>query len=85
LLKSYGPPFVHHIDAYRLEGGQSSADVEDAMDDAEAIIFIEWASNIKDALPQARIELQFRHISDHEKEVTILKEGPIDVKKLLND
>lgn len=85
LLKTYGPPLVHHIDAYRLEGGYPSFDIEDAMDDEEAIIFVEWASFIKEDLPKDYIELEFKHVNENERTLTIKKEGPLDVKKLLND
>lgn len=82
LLKSYGPPLLHHIDAYRLEGGHTSFDVEDAINDPDAIIFVEWASFIQEALPSEWIELYFTHVNEHERMLTIKKEGPLDVKKL---
>lgn len=85
LLKTYGPPLMHHIDAYRLEGGQASFDIEEAIDDQEAIVFVEWASFINEDLPQEYIELAFTHVNEHERILTIKKEGPLDVKKLLND
>jgi tRNA threonylcarbamoyladenosine biosynthesis protein TsaE len=85
LLKTYGPPRFHHIDAYRLEGGLSSFDVEDALYDQDAYIFVEWASYIEAALPKSKVRLIFKRISDVEREVTLESEGDLDVKKLLID
>jgi tRNA threonylcarbamoyladenosine biosynthesis protein TsaE len=85
LLKTYGPPTLHHIDAYRLEGGHYTGDIEDALEDEKAYIFVEWASYISEALPSKMIELRFKHINENEREVTLIQEGLVDVKKLLND
>jgi len=85
LLKTYHHPLMHHIDAYRLEGGLPSLDVEDAINDSDAIVFVEWASFIEDILPNDRIELEWTHSHENQRTVTIKKEGSLDVKKLLND
>jgi tRNA threonylcarbamoyladenosine biosynthesis protein TsaE len=85
LLKTYGSPSLHHIDAYRLEGGHYAGDIEDALDDQKAYIFVEWASYISDALPTPMIELHFKHINENEREVTVIQEGLLNVEKLLND
>lgn len=53
ILKTYGPPRLHHMDAYRLDGDAS--DLEDALYDDEAYIFIEWATNIKASLPRRTV------------------------------
>jgi len=57
LLKTYEPPKLHHMDAYRLDG--EAWDLEDALHDETAYIFLEWASHIPDSLPNTTVHLRF--------------------------
>ncbi len=57
LLKTYEPPKLHHMDAYRLDG--DAWDLEDALNDETAYIFLEWASHIPDSLPETTVYLKF--------------------------
>lgn len=52
ILKSYSLPngnFLHHIDAYRLEGIHQDLGFEDLLD--EGICVIEWPKFIEDSIP----------------------------------
>lgn len=55
ILKTYGPPRLHHMDAYRLDG--DADDLDEALFDDEAYIFVEWASHIKSQLPKRTLFL----------------------------
>lgn len=84
LLKTYGPPRLHHIDAYRLEGGYPGFEVDDAINDPEAIVFVEWASYIQALLPKDYITLHFTYVNDQERMLTINDKGFFNAKKLFN-
>lgn len=55
LLKTYGPPLMHHMDAYRLD--VSSFDLDDALNDSQAYLFLEWANRIQPSHPAKTIHL----------------------------
>jgi tRNA threonylcarbamoyladenosine biosynthesis protein TsaE len=63
-----------HIDAYRME---SMADLKFSLDpfmkDKSNLLCIEWAENIKEALPQKRTEIQIKKKSNDFREIEILK------------
>jgi len=75
ILKTYGPPKLHHMDAYRI--GPDSEDLDDALDDSDAYIFCEWASRIESRLPVQTIFIKFTHTDDH-KVLTFDGNGVID-------
>ena len=52
-----------HIDAYRLHSGQELIDmgIWDYYDSG-AIVIIEWADLVADAIPPDAISLEFRHL-----------------------
>lgn len=81
ILKTYGPPRLHHMDAYRLDG--DADDLEDALFDKDAYIFVEWASNIIDRLPKKTLFLTFSQTPD-ERVVKINGNGVLD-EDLFND
>lgn len=84
LLKTYFPPLMHHIDAYRLEESEAIFDIEDAIEDEEAYIFVEWASYIQNFLPKNRIHIQFNLEKNQERSLNITSEGDIDVESFFN-
>lgn len=81
ILKTYGPPRLHHMDAYRLDG--DALDLEDALYDDDAYIFIEWATNIKESLPKRTVFLNFHQIGGT-RTVQIDGNGVID-EDIFND
>lgn len=85
ILKSYENPLMHHIDAYRLEGTQDIFDIEDAIYDEDAYIFVEWASFIEPMLPKNRVHITFSLGLNQIRLLTIRAEGDFDVKSLLSN
>ncbi len=81
ILKTYGPPRLHHMDAYRLDG--DADDLEDALFDEDAYIFVEWASNITNRLPKRTLFLTFSQNSQ-ERVVKINGNGVLN-EDLFND
>lgn len=60
LAKRYiGSPGLLHVDAYRLSSPEELVDLGLWEDMAEAVSAIEWAQNVRAALPAERIEVVF--------------------------
>lgn len=64
-----------HIDAYRLETAAEFGALkpEEFLNDASSIVCIEWAENIRDALPQPDMMLKFSSdgMEEGERDITI--------------
>lgn len=70
LMRSYPLPHpvagyrrLVHLDAYRLRHGRETAalDLRGIIRDPESIVLVEWAGNIKGALPKNSVRLKFEH------------------------
>ena len=63
-----------HIDAYRLESGQEllNLDFEDLLADPKNLILIEWPERVMDALPPDLVKINFKFISESEREIDML-------------
>ena len=62
-----------HIDAYRLAHGQDLINLgwNEIVQDPENLIFIEWPEKVLDILPEDRIEVQFEHLNEKSRQITI--------------
>ena len=62
-----------HIDAYRLVHGQDLVNLgwNEIIQDPENLIFIEWPEKVLDILPEDRIEVQFEHLDEKSRQITI--------------
>lgn len=76
ILKSYeqenGQP-LHHIDAYRLEGGSQDLGFEDCFD--EGICVVEWAQFIEDQIPEDHICISIEEGMDENRVITMEATG----------
>ena len=65
----------YHIDLYRTktEADIASAGVYDVLARPHTISVVEWPEKIKKNIPQKRIEIRFKRISDGEREITVQK------------
>jgi len=65
----------YHIDFYRVGNIKELYDIgiEDYLNDAEAISFIEWGNLFIDVLPKKRIEINFNINSDFTREIEFKK------------
>ncbi|TVQ32180.1 MAG: tRNA (adenosine(37)-N6)-threonylcarbamoyltransferase complex ATPase subunit type 1 TsaE [Phycisphaeraceae bacterium] len=77
------PPLIH-IDAYRLD---SAGDLEslgwDVAVEGSAIVVIEWAERIEEALPAHALHITIDHIGEQERRIRI--EGPDPWPQRLRD
>ncbi|MFA6797112.1 MAG: tRNA (adenosine(37)-N6)-threonylcarbamoyltransferase complex ATPase subunit type 1 TsaE [Candidatus Paceibacterota bacterium] len=60
-----------HIDAYRLESSKEAKSLgwNEISTNPQNIIFIEWPERILDILPENHIKLNFKFISENEREI----------------
>jgi tRNA threonylcarbamoyladenosine biosynthesis protein TsaE len=71
LMHSYsGRMKLHHIDLYRVKKGDEFLPFEEILMD-DGIVAIEWAERAQVFLPEKRIEVKFKIISENEREILI--------------
>ncbi|MBD3282337.1 MAG: tRNA (adenosine(37)-N6)-threonylcarbamoyltransferase complex ATPase subunit type 1 TsaE [Candidatus Portnoybacteria bacterium] len=79
LMKKYPLPsknpfnYMYHIDCYRLKDHKDiiELDFEEIISAKENIVLIEWAEKIKKALPKETIWINFKILSEKEREINI--------------
>lgn len=61
-----------HIDAYRLKNEKEILNLgfEELINNLENIIFIEWAENIKKALPKKYLKVKIKHLEGESREIS---------------
>ncbi len=67
---------LFHYDFYRLgEAGIMAEDVNEVMDNPEAITVIEWSGAVSEILPKDRLQINIWATDDQEREVSISAGG----------
>jgi tRNA threonylcarbamoyladenosine biosynthesis protein TsaE len=63
-----------HIDAYRLESGKEllSLNFEEIIKNPRNLILIEWPERVADILPADLIKINFKFITEFEREIEII-------------
>lgn len=65
---------IFHIDAYRIKGNDEaiSESIKNALLDKSGLVLVEWAENIKRALPKDTIWVKFKYGKErNERKITI--------------
>lgn len=65
---------IHHFDFYRLQGQNTELiahEVQDLLDDDAVVVVAEWAQPVEQVLPQQRVRVQLRRISDEVRGVEV--------------
>ncbi|MFG0250300.1 MAG: tRNA (adenosine(37)-N6)-threonylcarbamoyltransferase complex ATPase subunit type 1 TsaE [Phycisphaeraceae bacterium JB051] len=82
LMHEYEPedqdkPLLIHIDAYRLERPADLLNLgfEDVAD--ESVLLIEWATKVSDVLPDDRLQITLKHLSDTSRQITFTGYGQV--------
>jgi tRNA threonylcarbamoyladenosine biosynthesis protein TsaE len=71
LLRSYsGRMALHHIDLYRIQMCDEFLPFEETLLD-NGIMAIEWAERAEDFLPDERIDVKFKILTENNREITI--------------
>lgn len=64
---------LHHFDFYRLqEAGVVAAELEEFIDDPQAVVVIEWGEIVADVLPDERLEIRIERTGDDSRRLTFL-------------
>lgn len=77
LMKRYQTPDgrnLYHIDCYRLNAPQEFLALgwNEIITNPQSLIFVEWADRVQSLLPQNSMHLQFAHISENKRQITIM-------------
>lgn len=63
-----------HYDFYRLDDpGLMAEDLEESLDNPNAIVILEWANSVKDVLPKDHPQITFKVLPDGTRELTFNK------------
>ncbi len=64
----------YHIDCYRLEGegDLDSIGFSEILKNPENLVLIEWAGNIKKALPKDCKKIKFYYISENKRKISVV-------------
>ena len=76
IIKEYlnGEMPLYHMDVYRLDGNADGVGIEEYYN-KNGIVIIEWAKTIKDILPEERLEIKFKVISENKRMLVITPYG----------
>ena len=75
IIKEYeGELPLYHLDVYRLDEASNDIGIEEYFSKG-GIVVIEWAENIKDILPEERLEIKFKITGEEKRSLTIIPYG----------
>ena len=76
IIKEYtdGEMPLYHMDVYRLDGNADGVGIEEYFNKG-GIVVIEWASTIKDILPEERLEIKIKVIDENRRSLVITPYG----------
>ena len=73
IIKEYeGDMPLYHMDVYRLDGNTDGVGIEEYFN-AGGVVIIEWASTIKDILPNERLDIKFKSIGENKRAIYLKK------------
>ena len=74
ISKVYKSPrlYVHHFDFYRLnEPGLVAHELADTLGQNDAVTIIEWGEIVRGVLPEQRITVELKRISESERQISV--------------
>ena len=75
IIKEYeGELPLYHMDVYRLDGNTEGVGIEEYFTKG-GVVVIEWASTIKDILPEERLDIKFKVIDETKRLITLTPHG----------
>ncbi|HDO23848.1 MAG TPA: tRNA (adenosine(37)-N6)-threonylcarbamoyltransferase complex ATPase subunit type 1 TsaE, partial [bacterium] len=74
-LRSKNRKFLIHIDTYRIKDPKEILDLgwKELIKDPKNIILVEWAEKIKKILPKKYIQINFEHLGENKRKITVLR------------
>jgi len=66
---------LYHIDCYRIEKPEEMAELgfEEILKNPKNIVVIEWAEKIKKILPKDTVWINFEHLGEDKRRITIIE------------
>ena len=75
IIKEYdGELPLYHMDVYRLDGNTEGVNIEEYFTKG-GVVIIEWASTIKDILPEKRLDIKFKIAGENTRVLVINPHG----------
>lgn len=75
IIKEYdGELPLYHMDVYKLDGNTDGVGIEEYFTKG-GVVVIEWASTIKDILPQERLDIKFKVIDENKRLLILTPHG----------
>ena len=75
IIKEYdGELPLYHMDVYRLDGNTDGVGIEEYFTKG-GVVVIEWASTIKDILPEERLDIKFKVIDENKRSIILKPYG----------
>ena len=70
-----GGGMLYHLDLYRITDSASALafGVDEYFADPASMALVEWPERIADILPDSVIHVSIRHVSDHERQITVTR------------
>lgn len=75
IIKEYeGDMPLYHMDVYRLDGNTDGVGIEEYFN-AGGVVIIEWASTIKDILPDERLDIKIKSLGENKRSIHLIPHG----------
>ena len=75
IIKEYeGELPLYHMDVYRLDGNTDGIGIEEYFTKG-GVVVIEWASTIKDILPDKRLDIKFKVLDENRRLLILTPHG----------
>lgn len=76
IIKEYlsGEMPLYHMDVYRLDGNTDGVGIEEYFTKG-GVVVIEWASTIKDILPEERLDIKFKVVDENKRMLVLTPYG----------
>ena len=75
IIKEYeGDMPLYHMDVYRLDGNTEGVGIEEYFN-AGGVVIIEWASTIKDILPDERLDIKIKSLGENKRLIHLIPHG----------
>ena len=75
IIKEYdGELPLYHLDVYRLDDAKDDIGIEEYFTKG-GVVVIEWAENIKDILPEERLDIKIKVLGENKRSLVITPHG----------
>lgn len=75
IIKEYdGELPLYHMDVYRIESPFDDLEIEEYFT-KDGVVVIEWAENIKDILPEERLDIRFKFVDETKRTIILEPHG----------